>query len=220
MANQYFNYLPNFAYVSREPDAQILDFVLLKNIFRRVKLSNEVIGDLSNFTLYKIKGDERPDQVAFKLYGDQDLDWLVMLANNTLNQYEEWPMSNVSFYNYMIRKYGSESNFTNPHHYETRLVKDSLGVTMVKKGLRVPSDYTVTYLDSNLGTQTLNPVDMISNYEHESNLQDAKRNIYVLKAKFVNLAIELIETELLNEKGTSQYVSDDLSRGDNIRLYQ
>jgi|TARA_R110002020_G_scaffold99084_1_gene235403 hypothetical protein len=220
MSKQYFDYLPDFAYVSREPDSKISDYITLKNIFRRIKLTDQVLNDITNFTKYKIIGDERPDQVAYKLYGDSNLDWLVMLANNTLNQFEEWPMSQTSQYNYLIKKYGTEENLSLPHHYETEQVKDNNnGVVIVKKGITVPKNYTVQFLSGG-SIITLNPVTTISNYEYEEKIQTNRRNIYVLKGKFVSLALDLIKKQLINLKGSSQYQSVDLSIADNIKLYQ
>ena len=79
MANPYFSYVPNFEYVSRLSDALISDYVEVKNLFKRLKVPEDIFGDLTNFTKYPIEGDERPDQVAFKLYQDQYLDWLILL---------------------------------------------------------------------------------------------------------------------------------------------
>ena len=108
MANQYFSYLPDFDYVSRLSGSQISDYVRVKNLFKRTKVNDTIFGDLTNFTKYKIIGNERPDQVAFKIYGDSNLDWLVMLTNNIVNYQNEWPLPNDAFYDYLLAKYGTE----------------------------------------------------------------------------------------------------------------
>ena len=102
MANPYFSYVPNLDYVSRLPDALISDYVQVKNLFKRVKVPEDIFGDVTNFTKYQILGDERPDQVAFKIYGDQYLDWLILLSNNVLNLEHEWPLTEQSFYKYLL----------------------------------------------------------------------------------------------------------------------
>ena len=59
---------------------------------------------LAVFTKYKIKGDDRPDNVAFEFYGDANLDWLVLTCNNIINVYDEWPMTQFNFENYLLEK--------------------------------------------------------------------------------------------------------------------
>ena len=108
MANPYFSYVPNFEYVSRLSDALISDYVEVKNLFKRLKVPEDIFGDLTNFTKYQIEGDERPDQVAFKLYQDQYLDWLILLSNNVIYFEHEWPLNQQSFYIYLLSKYKTE----------------------------------------------------------------------------------------------------------------
>lgn len=219
MANQYFSYLPDFEYVSRLSGSNISDYVRVKNLFKRTKVNDTIFGDLTNFTKYKIIGNERPDQVAFKIYGDSNLDWLVMLTNNILTYQDEWPLQDNAFYNYLLAKYGTEEKLIEVHHYETQEVKSSLGVTIVPKGLEVPSNYSVTFYDDGaMKTESL--VDTITNYEYEQKIQDDRRNIFLLRRQYLSLALETMEEVLINEAGSSQYVSDELSKGENIRLYQ
>ena len=70
MAKPYFNQLPDFNYVSRLPNAMIGDYIRVKNFFKRVKIRDDIFQDAVYFTKYKIMGDDRPDNVAYKVYGD------------------------------------------------------------------------------------------------------------------------------------------------------
>ena len=93
MAKKYFRYIPDFDYVSRLSKAQnISDYIRVKNLFKRTKISEEIFSDLTFFSKYQIITDERPDNVAFKVYGDSNLDWMIMLANNIINVQQEWPL--------------------------------------------------------------------------------------------------------------------------------
>jgi hypothetical protein len=223
MALPYFRYLPNFDYVSRLPNAKnISDYIQVKNLFRRAKINPDLFQNINFFTQYKIIGDERPDNVAFKIYDDQYLDWLVLLANNIINVEEEWPLSQKSFYNFMISKYGSETAFNEIHHYETNQIKDSNGRTVLKSGLEVQSTFTLTYFDSGLNqviTNT-NVIASVTNYEYEDKIQDKKRNIYLVKPTYLNQILNDLEDGLLYQSGSSQYVNDNLAVGENIRLYE
>jgi hypothetical protein len=138
--SNYFSKIPNFEYVSRLPDARISDYIPVKNIFMRGKLREDIFQDASVFTKYKIKGDDRPDNVAYELYGDANLDWLVLTCNNIINVYDEWPMTQFDLENYLLEKYVTYDNINAIHHYETTEVKNSLGSIITSAGLKVDSD--------------------------------------------------------------------------------
>lgn len=222
MAKKYFRYVPDFNYVSRlEGKKNINDYQVTKNIFKRVKIKSEFFNDLTYFTKYKIVGDDRPDNVAYQVYGSTDYDWLILLANNIVNVGSEWPMTQESFSKYMTRKYGAELNFYKPHHYETVEVKDSIGRIIVRPGLQVPKDYTISYYDSGLDSQitTTNIVKEYSNYDYENEIQDNIRNIFVIKKEYIGIVLDDIERIMPYKSGSTQYRANDLVQGDNIRLY-
>jgi len=222
MAKTYFRYVPDFDYVSRlGGQKNINDYVRVKNLFKRVKIREDLFNDLSYFTKYKIVGNDRPDQVAFKVYGSQNYDWVVLLANNIVNFQSEWPMSQDSFYKYMIKKYGTEDNFYKDHHYVTKEVKDGLGRVVVRPGLEVPKDYSIKYYDSSKSSQltATNITTGITNYDYETEKQDELRNIFLIRPEFLNIVIEDIEEMMPYKPNSSQFEFDDLVVGDNIRLY-
>ena len=106
MAKPYFRQVPDLEYVDRSPgDNTIGNYKNVKNLFKRAQLRQDIFGDLSFFTKYKIIGNERPDNVAQKFYNDPTLDWMVLLANNIINIQSEWPMNEYSFHNFLIDKY-------------------------------------------------------------------------------------------------------------------
>ena len=133
----YFRQVPDFEYVSRDPDQrQISDYKTVKNLFRRGKLREDIFGNLSYFTKYNIIGDERPDNVAYKIYNDETLDWVVLLSNNILNIQTEWPLPQTVFDKVMLEKYGSyDELYSGIHHYETKEIKDSVGNLIFPEGV-------------------------------------------------------------------------------------
>ena len=92
---------------------------------------------------------------------------------------------------------------------------------IVPKGLKVPSNYSVTYFDSGTGTEKIANVitDEVTNKEYEEKIQDEKRNIFVIKPRFIGLIIEEMERVMKYPKGSTQYVSPTVVKGENIRLY-
>ena len=224
MAKKFFRYVPDFDYVSRLSKAQnISDYIRVKNLFKRTKISEVIFNDLTFFTKYQIISDERPDNVAFKVYGDSNLDWMVLLANNIINVQQEWPLEHNSYYDYLIGKYGSDAALQNIHHYETQEIKNSVGKVVVPKGLEVPSTFSITFFDTGLRveqTVSTNIVTEITNQVYEDRLNDDKRNIDIIKPRFIGLVIEEMERLMKYPKGSTQYVSKKVVKGENIRIYE
>ena len=222
MKKQYFTNVPNFDYVSRLPNSKYInDYVQTKNLFRRVKMSEEIFGDLTFFNKVMINDHERPDVIAHRVYGSANLDWLVLLSNNIINYESEWPMDSTSFNNYILSKYGSYDAMFNVHHYETVEIKDGNGITILQKGLIVPQDFSFTYTDSSTGSEVVatNFAVGITNQEYENKIEEEKQKIFLLKPQYITLIEDEIRDLMPYKEGSTQYVGKSLVRGDNIRLY-
>jgi hypothetical protein len=220
--SNYFNKVPNFDYISRLPNAKLSDYVRVKNFFKRAKLREDIFKELAFFERYTIEGDDRPDNVAFKIYDDSTFDWVVLVSNNIINIQSEWPLPQRDFDRFLLDKYGDYDTLYNGiHHYETQEVKNSNGVTIVPEGLEVQDGYTTSYYDFFLDQQidTGNLSVPVTNYEYEESLNNQKRIIFILKPFYLNVVINDLESILPYKEGSSQYVSEDLVRGDNIRLF-
>ena len=224
MAKNYFSQLPDFEYVNRTEDGKrISDYTKVKNLFKRGKLREDIFQETTFFEQYQIQGDDRPDNVAQKVYGDASLDWVVLLSNNIINLYEEWPLPQESFDAYILEKYNMDYDklYNGIHHYESNEVTNSQGVVIFPKGVRVGAAQSVSYFDEVNNEQvTVNPVSKgIINYAYERDLNDAKRNIFLLKGMYLNIVYDDIEKMMRYKKGSTQYVSKSLKRGENIRLF-
>lgn len=220
--SSYFKRLPSFQYVSRLPGARISDYITVKNLFKKGSIRPDIFQDLAFFQKYKITGDDRPDNVAFEVYDDSSLDWIVLLSNNIINVQTEWPLSQNNFDRFLLDKYGDYNILYNGiHHHETVEEKNSQGVTIVPAGLEVQSNYSVSYYDYFIDSQVTknNLVVSVTNYEYEEKLEDSKRNIFILNSRFLNVIIDDIENIMQYKEGSTQYVNETLKRGDNIRLF-
>ena len=220
--SNYFNRLPNFEYVNRLPDAKISDYIQVKNLFKKGVIREDIFQDITFFTKYQIQGDDRPDNVAAKVYGDPTLDWIVLQSNNIINVQTEWPLSQNRFDEYCLAKYGSyDSLYNGVHHYETIEIKNSNGVVIVPGEQRVPSDFSVTYYDDRLRQYiTASEVSAVTNYTYEEDIQTKKRNIFLLKQLYVPTVLDDVDNIMEYRKGSTQYMSETLKRADNIRLYE
>ena len=218
----YFRQVPNFEYVNVLPDAKIGDYLPLKNLFKKGKLRDDIFQNIAFFEKYKVEGNDRPDNVAFKVYDDPTLDWVVLLSNNIVNIQTEWPLTQDNFDRFLLDKYGAyDTLYTAIHHYETEEVKNSQGVTIVPAGLKVDSTYSVSYYDYFIDQQitTGNISVPVTNYEYEEKNENDKRNIYVLKPTYLNVVLNDMKELMPYKKGSSQYKTETLKTADNIRLY-
>jgi hypothetical protein len=143
MTNSYFRQVPNFEYVNRtKGNTDISNYINVKNLFKRGKIRPDIFGNLSYFTKYKIIGDERPDNIAFKEYEDSSLDWVVLLSNNILNVQSEWPLPQTSLDEVLLDKYGNyDKLYSGIHHYETIEIKNSKGGVILPGGLETPNKW-------------------------------------------------------------------------------
>jgi hypothetical protein len=219
--SNYFRQVPDFEYVSRLPDAKISDYIRVKNLFKRNILREDIFQNLAVFTKYEIKGNDRPDNVAFDFYSDSNLDWLVLTCNNIINVHTEWPLRQEDFDRYLLDKYGDYNTLYNGvHHYKTTEIKNSAGVLIVPEGLQVDSDFSVSFYDSGLQQTVNNSAVEVTNYEYEEELENDKRNIFLLKQRYLNVVLDDLEESMKYQKGSSQYKTETLKTADNIRLYQ
>ena len=211
----YFKELPDVSYPSPLSDRRSdREYITIKNLFRRVKLRDDLVNQVTAFEKYEVRQGERPDLVAEEYYDNQDLDWLVLISNNITNVRDQWPLSDNELYNYAVEKYGTDG-LTEIAYHETTEVKDDLGRLIFPAGIRVDSDFTIPNPD--IFDTTLNPVRSISNYEAESRLNDEKRSIVLLRKNYVTQAILDLREELTYDK-SSQKVNNKLIKADNIRL--
>jgi hypothetical protein len=220
----YFRQVPKFDYVSRNADEKnISDYIEVKNLFKRGKLREDIFGNLSFFTKYSIIGDERPDNVAYNAYGEETLDWVVLLSNNILNIQTEWPMTQQVFDRFVLSKYGDYNTLYNGiHHYESREILNYIGNIVIPKGLEVDENYSVSYYDFST-EQDVTVTDIaqpVTNYDYENKIQEDKRNIFILKPLYLNVVFNDIEDIMTYKEGGAQYVNSTLKKGDNIRLYE
>ena len=225
MAKNYFSQIPDFEYVNRTEDGKLIsDYTKVKNLFMRGKIREDIFQDTTTFEKYSIEGDDRPDNVAEKYYGNSSYDWIVLLSNNIINIYEEWPLPQAGWDAYLLEKYDNDYDtlYNGVHHYESNEVKNSKGVVIFPGGVRVGAAQSVSYFDQAANQQTtVNPVSKaITNYEYENRINDDKRNIFLLKPIYIPIIRDDMEIMMRYKKGSTQYVSKSLKRAENIRLYE
>ena len=210
----YFRELPNLLYPSFLPNKNSsLDFIEIKNLFRRAKLRDDLQNNFTVFEKYEIPMGLRPDTVAEELYGSDELDWVVLTVAGILNVRNEWPLSDRDLYEYSLDKYGESLNST--RFFETKETKDSNGRLILPKGKVVDSNFTIPKPGE--PTATLNPVVGISNYEYETRINDEKRNIFVLREEYLQQFLNDMR-DLMTYDESSEFIDERTAQTENTNI--
>ena len=216
----YFRELPNLLYQSFLPDkTSSLDYTEVKNLFRRVKLRDDLQNVFTLFDKYEIPDGFRPENVAEEFYGNDELDWVVILTAGIVNIRNEWPLNSRDIFDYSFEKYGDDLNAT--RFFETKEVKNSSGTILLNKGVVVDSDFEFNYYEDTTnkyinvkGTKIRTG---ISNYEYETRLNDEKRSIFLLKPGYLQQFINDFRDIMIYGQ-SSQAINDNLIKTENTNI--
>ena len=214
----YFDLFPNVELPSFSSKRNSnYDTIVVKNLFKRGKIREDIFQSIAAFNKFRVIGDDRPDNVAFKIYGDEELDWVVLLSNNIINIRDEWPMSQYDFQRYLDNKY-DPVQLGQVHHYETKEIRNQDGFLLLQGGLEVDADFTFSYSFKSVD-YNINEVISVSNLQYEIDKNDDKRSIYVIKPEYVNVIISDMR-EIMTYTDSSQYINRKLKKGDNLRIVE
>ena len=213
----YFKELPNLEYPSFLSDKNSsLDYIEVKNIFRRIKLRDDLQSAFTLFDKYEIPMGYTPDMVADEEYGSSELDWVVLITAGIINVRNEWPLSDSDIYNFALDKYGGNINAT--RFYETKEIKDSDKKIILPKGKVVDSDFVFTYYDN--GRQSVSGTNVrtgISNYEYEVRINEDKKDIHLLKLGHLQQFLNDMRDIMVYDK-SPQYLDEITVRTENSNI--
>jgi hypothetical protein len=163
----YFSEFPTIPY-DAEGNGKFKD---VKNLLRRVGVRAKVKTNTMLYDTYDVKNGETPESIAFKLYDDAELHWVIMLINDITDRFHDWPLTEAQFLQFINDKYDDVNAI---HHYE---ISQQSGDT--KKKINIGTDNT----DYPAATA-------ITNYEHEQEVQDNKRKIRLLDPSYIGQFVE------------------------------
>ena len=170
----YFDRFPLMAYDVAGNES----YKLLPNILKRVKLRSGLRSGSYLFDSYDVQDGERPEDIAFKLYGDAELHWIVLMTNNVTDRYYQWPLTQPQFQEHLTDKYGA-GNEDATHHFEK--TQDS-----GKTSSSGPNDFShKVECNSDDGDP-----DIITNRIYEQRKQDEYRSIRLLDPRYLDAFIE------------------------------
>tara|TARA_B100002019_G_scaffold46759_2_gene39420 strand:+ start:1471 stop:2124 length:654 start_codon:yes stop_codon:yes gene_type:complete len=211
----YFKFLPDIEYLSPFDSPTNDARILAKNLFRRIKIVDgaNILDTAYLFDKYIIEEGDRPDNVALKVYGNSNFDWLVIFGAGIVHQRDEWPLSSQQLYDFAADRYGNDLNSIK--YYRTTEVKDSSGRLILPAGNVVDKEFTIPNPD--LKTSILNPVQGVTNYEYEYEENEKKREINLIKPQYKQRIFNELEDILKYKPDSSQYISKTLKTTENIK---
>ena len=174
------NKLPDLYYnIARSPTDVTL--VVGKNIWRRAEILGEYRNSLTLFDEYIVKNGEKPEDIAYEKYANPFYAWTILVANDIVNYYEQWPRSTQQLNEFVNDKYSNPGAIK---HYVTTELKDSNGNIIVPAGKVVPSTYSVSYFDGT-STVTASPVTSVSYYTYEAELNAEKEKVQIIRPELI-----------------------------------
>lgn len=185
---KYFQYFPNIQYADSVNKAGKPNFITIKDYFHLLTVRDDIYREETLYTTYTIKNGERPDQVSYKFYQDEQYYWILLQINNITDYYNQWPLSEKELTEFTYKKYGGAAGAGRIHHYETVATYDegSPPNLVLPGGLVVPENFKFTYPTSPGSTvyKTTRPIN-ISNFTYERMLNDKKADIFIMDKKYI-----------------------------------
>ena len=196
------------------------DYVTAKNFFKRFEINEDIFSYTATFNKYAVLDGETPEQVAEKAYDDPFLDWVILMTNNVINPLFDWPRTDNA-----VRKY-CEKTYIDPYseilYYKTREIKSGTSMTTdltgktikinaLDAGIKVDEKFYNTpfsFFDGNqvitmAGSEVCDPVNA---YNHEIEENEKRREIYLLKGRFLDSFVREF-TEKNRYESSSDFIS-------------
>lgn len=174
------NGLPNVFY-NMGSSSSDPKFLLAKNIWQRAEVLQDKKSNLTIFDEYVVKNGERPEDIATSIYDNPFYNWTILIINDIVDFYDQWPRSTRQLQEYVEQKYDQPMG---TKHYVTYEVKDDNGNVVCPAGKIVPQDFQVAFYNGTT-TVTANPTVSVSNYQYEDELNSKKEKIQIIRPEFI-----------------------------------
>ena len=161
----YFSYFPKVEYDVRGTG----NVTVMTNLTKRIRLRDYARLNSVNYDFYDVKAGETPEYIANEFYGDPELHWVIIMTNNIVDYYSQWPMTVPAFEAFVKEKYDDPNGI---HHYEyTQTSGDTTEV------IELPNESATTIP---AGAVT------VTNYVYEERIQEKNRRIRLVQPRFID----------------------------------
>lgn len=190
----YFNYLPKAIYGK----TAITDIITRATIDLSVKSEDEL------YVLYRLQIGDTPDIIAAKYYGDSNLYWLVLMANDMQSHKFEFGLDEIQFENYLIKKYGNSDYPRRTSNLDPFKHKLTIITIDTEEQELLDNEYSPTIDEYFISSETANTtvtgivttgkytvetrLTDYTIYDYENELNESKKLIKLIKKKYIALA--------------------------------
>lgn len=219
MTSSYFSLVPNLQYNLKpiEYPFSSNDYVIAKNFFKKIIINKAFDNSILYEKVILNENFRRIEQLAELYYGRADYDWIIILTNKIINPLFDIPLSPTQL------RIHVEANYDDPYgvvrHYE--IISNSeqeelYGRVLYDEGTRVDKTFYESshqYLDGSTiklasGRDLSSPVTI---FEYENDENEKKRELYLLKARYVQDFIDSIRKQS-KYKQSSSFLSNKLKK--------
>lgn len=203
---KYFNYFPKTLYSANNKTSG-LDTVT--NIIARFGFESKLKENASAFYKYQVQESDTPEIIAGKYYDNPERHWIVLLFNDIIDPQYDWPLQYQTFIDYVGKKYSANNyadtantsvsglswamNVNNVQAYYKTVTRTSADGTIISEKIQLDANTwanvaatstNFTLQDGTTITETVTKSKQ-TYYEYEQLVNEAKREIKLLKKDFV-----------------------------------
>ena len=180
----YFSDLPDIDYAYKINKSGQTRTIKIKDYFHLLTTRDDTFKKETLFYTYYVKDGQRPEQIAYEEYDDEQYYWVVLQVNEVEDYYNQWPLSQWELDRHLEKKYGSKLN--DIHHWETLEVRDDNGDVLLEAGLIVPESFVFEYQpDPTQFVYLTSRPGSVSNLDYEYQLNDSKSEIQLLRKELL-----------------------------------
>lgn len=191
----YFSKFPDLRYAVGVNKAGQGTFIKIKDFFKHAVVNTKQYPRDVIYYEYNVVNGMRPEQIAYREYGDEKYYYIVLQINDITDYYSQWPLSTYELERYIDKKYGVQGYANNVRHYETVETKNKDEFTVLEGGLVVSEDFEFPYRSSdNSNVILISKPGAVTYREHEYKINEEKSRIQLLNKSLVFK----YETEMLD----------------------
>lgn len=104
------NYLDKFPRIQYNVDGNTFNHrKLLTNVTFRIKIAEYIKRNKFSYWPVEISDEDTLELLAYRFYDDEELHWVIALANDMIDAQYDWPLNYRNFTKYIIGKYKEEA---------------------------------------------------------------------------------------------------------------
>ena len=206
---RYFQFFPNIQYAVTANKAGIPNYINIKDYFHLALPRDDIYREETLYVDYVVRNGQRPDQISYEQYEDEQFYWVILQINNITDFYNQWPLSQQELTDFIANKYGGDLGSAQIHHWETveTYDDDTPKNLVLPGGLTVPADFKYSYPQIPGGTtyESSLPIS-VTNQQYEEALNEEKSSIFILDKRYINDYVRDVKNYGLNLNNQVSYI--------------